>query len=302
MERWKGRPEELGLVCRRSFWSVHRTLPSRLQRRRSDLRLTGRLPGASFEPRTGPKPCERAGGRWSRRPSSRGGTPWNSNRCSIARSALVPATTSRFTEGCCGKKGCGYRWAANGPGDHRGDARGRQWSEGVKLRAAIVVRWRAGLRISEALALDETDLNPQRGVRCSPRQGRERRQVGPRWVVNLYHGSNCGPVCWSESLFCVGAPTHTRPRAQAGTAAAALHRSRGRCAVRFDISCAMRTPRTCPRGGLGIVIQRQLGHGDLAHHRQVTCAGIDSMNNDRSRRASAAEPNDPAGRELLAGR
>jgi site-specific recombinase XerC len=30
--------------------------------------------------------------------------------------------------------------------------------EGVRLRAIIVVLWRAGLRISEALALNETDL------------------------------------------------------------------------------------------------------------------------------------------------
>jgi integrase len=42
-------------------------------------------------------------------------------------------------------------------------------SEGVRLRGIIVVLWRAGLRISEALALSETDLDPDRGslvVRC----------------------------------------------------------------------------------------------------------------------------------------
>jgi site-specific recombinase XerD len=31
---------------------------------------------------------------------------------------------------------------------------------GLRLRALIVVLWRAGLRISEALALAETDLEP----------------------------------------------------------------------------------------------------------------------------------------------
>jgi len=35
--------------------------------------------------------------------------------------------------------------------------------EGVRLRGIIVLLWRAGLRISEALALNETDLDPDRG-------------------------------------------------------------------------------------------------------------------------------------------
>ena len=35
--------------------------------------------------------------------------------------------------------------------------------EGVRLRGIIVVLCRAGLRISEALALNETDLDPDRG-------------------------------------------------------------------------------------------------------------------------------------------
>ena len=36
-------------------------------------------------------------------------------------------------------------------------------TEGVRLRGIVVVLWRAGLRISEALALHETDLDPDRG-------------------------------------------------------------------------------------------------------------------------------------------
>ena len=35
---------------------------------------------------------------------------------------------------------------------------------GERLRAIIVVLWRAGLRIGEALALAETDLDPARGA------------------------------------------------------------------------------------------------------------------------------------------
>jgi integrase len=34
---------------------------------------------------------------------------------------------------------------------------------GLRLRALIAVRWRAGLRISEALALTETDIDTARG-------------------------------------------------------------------------------------------------------------------------------------------
>jgi len=43
-------------------------------------------------------------------------------------------------------------------------------SDGARLRALIVVLWRAGLRISEALALTETDMDARRGaVRDCPR-------------------------------------------------------------------------------------------------------------------------------------
>ena len=49
-------------------------------------------------------------------------------------------------------------------GDHRRDARLRPPPEGVRLRAIIVVLWCAGLRISEALALTESDLEPRRGA------------------------------------------------------------------------------------------------------------------------------------------
>ena len=36
--------------------------------------------------------------------------------------------------------------------------------DGVRLRALIVVLWRAGLRINEALSLTETDLDARRGA------------------------------------------------------------------------------------------------------------------------------------------
>jgi site-specific recombinase XerC len=36
--------------------------------------------------------------------------------------------------------------------------------EAMRLRGVMIVLWRAGLRISEALALAETDLDRQRGA------------------------------------------------------------------------------------------------------------------------------------------
>src|SRR5256885_16554737 len=50
---------------------------------------------------------------------------------------------------------------------------------GQRLRGLIVVLWRAGLRISEALSLGEADLDPRRGsVLVRHGKGGRRREVG----------------------------------------------------------------------------------------------------------------------------
>src|SRR5215218_5634629 len=50
---------------------------------------------------------------------------------------------------------------------------------GWRLRAMIVVLWRAGLRVQEALALAEHDLDPRRGsVLVRNGKGGRRREVG----------------------------------------------------------------------------------------------------------------------------
>src|SRR5215216_241319 len=50
---------------------------------------------------------------------------------------------------------------------------------GTRLRALIVVLWRAGLRVQEALALGERDLDPRRGSLLVRRgKGGRRREVG----------------------------------------------------------------------------------------------------------------------------
>jgi len=58
----------------------------------------------------------------------------------------------------------------------------RQAGHGVhaaRVRGLIVVLWRAGLRISEALSLAERDLDPGRGaVLVRNGKGGERREVG----------------------------------------------------------------------------------------------------------------------------
>jgi integrase len=51
--------------------------------------------------------------------------------------------------------------------------------DGMRLRGLIVVLWRAGLRIGEALALAETDLDARRGaVLVRHGKGDKRREVG----------------------------------------------------------------------------------------------------------------------------
>ena len=97
--------------------------------------------------------------------------------------------------------------------------------DGVRLRGVIVVLWRAGLRISEALALNESDLDPERGaVLVRHGKGDKRREVGmDRWAWEQMNP-------WLElraavpvgSLFCVPrGPTRGRPCSAAGIQRAA---------------------------------------------------------------------------------
>jgi site-specific recombinase XerD len=60
----------------------------------------------------------------------------------------------------------------------------RDRADGYRLRALIVLLWRAGLRISAALALQEADLDRSRGVVLVRRgKGGKRREVRmDRWA------------------------------------------------------------------------------------------------------------------------
>lgn len=87
--------------------------------------------------------------------------------------------------------------------------------EGVRLRGVIVVLWRAGLRISEALALTESDLDPARGAVLVRRgKGGKRREVGmDRWgFERLEPWLQIHSRLPVGALFCVlRAPTRGRP-------------------------------------------------------------------------------------------
>jgi Phage integrase family len=61
---------------------------------------------------------------------------------------------------------------------------------GRRLRGLIIVLWRAGLRIHEALALSEADLDPRRGAVLVRRgKGGRRRHVG----MDDWPGNNSNP-------------------------------------------------------------------------------------------------------------
>jgi site-specific recombinase XerD len=143
--------------------------------------------------------------------------------------------------------------------------------EGVRLRAIIVVLWRAGLRISEALALSESDLDRRRGAVLVRRgKGGKRREVGmDRWAWEQLDP-------WLElrgrlpvgALFCVvRGPTCGRPCRPAGIRAE-LHHAAAAAGVRRRFAPhQLRHAHAVEMSREGIplvVIQRQLAHADLA--------------------------------------
>jgi integrase len=107
--------------------------------------------------------------------------------------------------------------------------------QGCRLRGLIVVLWRAGLRIQEALALNESDLDHRRGALLVRRgKGGRRREVGmdewawehlQRWI-DLRLELPIGP------LFCViNGPTRGRSWS-AAAARAELRRTAATAGVR----------------------------------------------------------------------
>jgi site-specific recombinase XerD len=119
---------------------------------------------------------------------------------------------------------------------------------GLRLRGLIVVLWRAGLRINEALTLTEADLDRRRGSLLVRRgKGGRRRQVGmDDWAweqlepwLTVRVELPVGP------LFCVvNGPTRGRPWSAAAARSELRHVAReAGVRRRFGrISCGTPTP------------------------------------------------------------
>jgi site-specific recombinase XerD len=155
-------------------------------------------------------------------------------------------------------------------------------AHGRRLRALVVILWRAGLRIQEALALAESDLDQGRGSLLVRRgKGGRRREVGmDAWgwehlqpLLDIRREFPVGP------LLCVinGA---TRGRHWSPAAARAeLRRTATAAGVRRRLAPhQLRHAHAVEMAREGvplIVIQRQLGHSDLGI-TSVYLQGIDS--------------------------
>jgi len=155
-------------------------------------------------------------------------------------------------------------------------------AHGQRLRGLIVILWRAGVRIQEALSLGESDLDPRRGsliVRHG--KGGRRREVGmdawgwqqPQPWLTTRLELRVGP------LFCVvtGA-TRGRPWANAA-ARASLRRTAARAGVRRRFAPHQlrhaHAVEMAHEGGPLVVIQRQLGHSNLGI-TSIYLQGIDN--------------------------
>jgi site-specific recombinase XerD len=153
---------------------------------------------------------------------------------------------------------------------------------GTRLLGLIVVLWRAGLRIQEALALGESDLDRRRGSLLVRRgKGGRRREVGmdewaweqPRPWLDLRLELPVGP------LFCViNGPTRGRPWSAAAVRAD-LRRSATAAGVRRRFAPhQLRHAHAVEMAREGvplIVIQRQLGHSNLGV-TSIYLQGIDN--------------------------
>lgn len=118
---------------------------------------------------------------------------------------------------------------------------------GLRVRALIAVLWRGGVRVSEALALRETDIDERRGSLLIRREkGDKRREAGmDQWGFEQLNAWLAHRVTLPVGpLLCV-IDGPTRGRAWSATAARAELRHLAREGVAVNI------------------IQRQLGHTDL---------------------------------------
>jgi site-specific recombinase XerD len=152
---------------------------------------------------------------------------------------------------------------------------------GWRLRAMVVVLWRAGLRIQEALALAEHDPDPRRGsVLVRSGKGGRRREVGmDQWGWEQLHS-------WLSAraelpvgpLFCI-IDGSTRGRPWSGAAVRSeFRRLSARAGVRRRFAPhQLRHAHALELAREGVplnIIQRQLGHSNLGT-TSIYLQGID---------------------------
>ncbi len=155
-------------------------------------------------------------------------------------------------------------------------------TEGMRLRGLIVLLWRAGLRISEALALAESDLDHARGAILVRRgKGGTRREVGmDRWAwEQLEPWLAVRPAMPVGALFCtLRGPTRGRP-CHAATIRVQLRDAAAKAGVRRRFAPhQLRHAHAVEMSREGVpllVIQRQLGHANLSI-TSVYLRGIDN--------------------------
>ena len=163
-----------------------------------------------------------------------------------------PATTPGFRTGIA-PRNKGQRYPADPPTVDEIVAVMRQAGRdrhGHRLSALIVVLWRAGLRINEALSLTETDLDRRRGsVLVRHGKNDRRREVGmdawawtaiEPWLADRLRASGRAAVLRDR---------RTDPRtgvvSQRGTGRAAPPRAQGR--RQAPLRAAPAAPRSCGR-------------------------------------------------------
>jgi integrase len=176
---------------------------------------------------------------------------------------------------------------------------------GWRVRAMIIVLWRAGLRVQEALALAEHDLDPRRGsLLVRNGKGGRRREVG----MDAWGWEQLRP--WLAArvelpvgpLFCIiDGPTRGRP-----WSGAAVRSEFRRLAVRAGVRRRLAPHQLrhahaleLAREGVPLnIIQRQLGTREPRHDQHLSAG--DRSRGDHHGRACASGADDVRHRRTAA--
>lgn len=165
--------------------------------------------------------------------------------------------------------------------------------DGLRLRGVIALLWRAGLRISEALALQESDLDDTRGaVLVRHGKGGKRREVEmDRWAWE-----HLGPWLTIRATFPVGAvfcvlrgPTRGRPCSPAGIREQLRDAARAAGVRRRFAPHQLRHAHAVEmsREGVPVVVIQRSSGTPISGSRPPTCAGSTTP------RSSTPSTNDP---------